>query len=125
MGLSMYLEMRNEIDDSDEIGYWGKSAYPLHHKIVSYVGQIDDSCEVELSKEILLKLRDDFIDILQKATDGQVVTDKEYIKQHLRIFEDEDIDEFFVRWIIHTIDVFNRAIYFADFDKDKVFYYYT
>jgi hypothetical protein len=127
LGLNIHKACKNNSTNlSEEIAYFGKSYYPLHHWIVGHTGDsldCDYGEERELTKETLLLLRDEFIDLLQNATDGNIVTDKEYIKKRLVIWEDEDIDEYFVGFIIDIIDMANRAIYQTDFENEVIFYY--
>lgn len=110
------------LEFGNESYYFSKSAYPLHHWITSHVGKVED-CELkEVSRENILALRDTFIDILQNATDGAKVTDVDYVKQRIWIFEDKDVDFCFVGFIDRVIDVTNTLLYLTDFDTEKVLY---
>lgn len=129
MGLSMNVCRArktniNNVSRNEEIANFGSSYYPFHHWVARHTGgAIDYSEERELTKETLLLLRDEFIDLLQNATDGNIVTDKEYIKKRLVIWDDKDIDEYFVGFIIDIIYMANEAIYRTDFDEEVIFYY--
>ena len=93
MGLDMYLSRRHKGTNeewSEEIAYWGKR-WPVFHWFKKHLGvEIEDCKYYVVQEEVLLQLRDDCISVLQQATNGRDVTDRETAAKYLPI-SDHDV----------------------------------
>lgn len=126
MGLDMYLSRRHKGANEEwpeEIAYWGKR-WPVFHWFKEHLGgEIEDCKYYVVQAEVLLQLRDDCISVLQQATNGRDVTDRETAAKYLPI-SDHDVsngyDEYYVGMVICTLNYVNEAVYYTDFNEDEI-----
>ena len=119
---------------SEEVGYWRK-CNAIHNWFVNHVQDGIDDCKYhhEVTKEILEKLYDDCLTVLEKSKlvsrkHKNVIKDKTVAKSILPtqdgfFFGSTDYDEWYIDGLKHTVDVIRDIIDTTNFETQMIYYH--